>query len=367
MVATFKVRGDLQTAQTTTIEAGARISADAHTGDGGRVIVWADGDTNFAGKISAKGSEDNQGGFVEVSGKQNLKFRGDVDTGGGTLLLDPTNIVIGDGNDDTMDSETLISQLVSNDVLLSTSGDGGEEGNITFNTDVIYGFESADDVGTTYDLTLLAHNNIYFNASVQNKDKSGGDINIVSGWDGVTSFDVNAFDNASLDSTGLFGSDGSVFIGDGNQTTAINVGSRSGATRVYTQNLTLQGSNTNSGANAQLGFVARDKGADYIVSGDIDISAKGSIDAIGGSMADGYVQIGHVGRDYRGGVNNFTKEATVENSNITLRTLRNITFQGGSGSEGAYALLGHGGENASGNFSGNITVEQSGDIRFNRW
>ncbi|WP_354009790.1 filamentous hemagglutinin N-terminal domain-containing protein [Endozoicomonas lisbonensis] len=370
----FQGKGDLQTAQTTTIEAGAQISADAHAGDGGRVIVWADGDTHFAGEISTRGAEGSRGGFVEVSGKQNLKFRGDVDTGGGTLLLDPTNIVIGDGADDTMDSETLIGLIDDNHVVLNTktggveSGDdvGNDEGNITVNTDIIYGFENADDIGTTYDLTFLAHNNIYFNASVQNRDRNGGDINIVSGWDGSTGFNVDTFSNANLESTTLFGNSnggigGSVFIGDGSQTEGINVGSRSGTTRIYANNLTLNGGGTNG--HAQLGFRARNQGGNYKVHGDINISAKGDINAIAGSK-DAYVQIGHVGRDFRGGKDDVIEEAVVENSDINLRTLGNITFEGGDGSEGAYALLGHGGENASGDFSGNITVEQSGDIHF---
>ncbi|NER20834.1 MAG: filamentous hemagglutinin N-terminal domain-containing protein [Symploca sp. SIO1C2] len=72
-------------------------------GDGGRIIVWADETTGFYGEISARGgSNRGNGGFVEVSGKQDLIFRGEVDTiapqgNWGTLLLDPENIIIVDG------------------------------------------------------------------------------------------------------------------------------------------------------------------------------------------------------------------------------------------------------------------------------
>ena len=69
-------------------------------GNGGRVSIWADRSTRFLGSISARGGlQVGDGGFVEVSGKDTLNFGGRVDltatNGGlGTLLLDPTNILI---------------------------------------------------------------------------------------------------------------------------------------------------------------------------------------------------------------------------------------------------------------------------------
>ncbi len=80
-----------------TIDASALI-----TGNGGKVIVWADDATRFYGSIFAKGgAQGGDGGFVEVSGKQSLLFKGSVDTRApqgrtGTLLLDPLNITISD-------------------------------------------------------------------------------------------------------------------------------------------------------------------------------------------------------------------------------------------------------------------------------
>jgi filamentous hemagglutinin family protein len=93
--------GEIANARTTTIAAGSVISADARDcGDGGSVVVWADGATSFNGHISARGGNDGgDGGFAEVSGKQWLGFSGTVDlsahTGNrGTLLLDPARLVI---------------------------------------------------------------------------------------------------------------------------------------------------------------------------------------------------------------------------------------------------------------------------------
>lgn len=97
----YQGKGETRNADATIVGAETTISADAgESGDGGRVVLWADGYTRFHGDISATGGgSGGNGGFVEVSGKQNLDFRGKVDlTAGngaaGTLLLDPTDIVV---------------------------------------------------------------------------------------------------------------------------------------------------------------------------------------------------------------------------------------------------------------------------------
>ncbi|MEJ0006125.1 MAG: YDG domain-containing protein [Steroidobacteraceae bacterium] len=88
-------------AQQTVIAGTASIDASATlTGAGGQVAVWSDGQTNFAGSISARGgATSGMGGFVEVSGKGTLEYLGTVDAGAangaaGMLLLDPQNITI---------------------------------------------------------------------------------------------------------------------------------------------------------------------------------------------------------------------------------------------------------------------------------
>lgn len=105
---TVLVGGDYQgkndavyNARTTYIDQGATIKADAIVeGDGGKVIVWADDLTRYYGAISAQGGAlHGNGGFVEVSGKQNLDFQGKVNVGavnglGGKVLLDPENIIL---------------------------------------------------------------------------------------------------------------------------------------------------------------------------------------------------------------------------------------------------------------------------------
>ena len=89
----------LSNAQNTVVS--GSISADAiKNGDGGRVIVWADNTTDFSGSISVVGGvSSGNGGFVETSGKNILKFTGSVDATAengetGDLLLDPIDITI---------------------------------------------------------------------------------------------------------------------------------------------------------------------------------------------------------------------------------------------------------------------------------
>lgn len=96
---------ELPNAQAAEFAAGARIVADATVqGDGGRVVLWSDGRTHSAGVISARGGpQGGDGGFVEVSGKQQLAFSSVVDARApqghvGQLLLDPGDFELVGGN-----------------------------------------------------------------------------------------------------------------------------------------------------------------------------------------------------------------------------------------------------------------------------
>ncbi|MCY2991811.1 MAG: hypothetical protein NTY19_28635, partial [Planctomycetota bacterium] len=98
----------IQNAKNSYVGPNVRITADAvRSGDGGKVVVWADHTTRFYGIISAvAGPLFGNGGFVEVSGKVNLDFAGNVDTSSiqgsvGTLLLDPGTLdIVASGSND---------------------------------------------------------------------------------------------------------------------------------------------------------------------------------------------------------------------------------------------------------------------------
>ena len=119
----YQGQGVLPTAQSTFVDAMSTIIADGETG--GQVVIWADGTTQFRGTVSAQGNQ--AGGTVEVSGKEQLYFGGEINLRSqgtpGTLLLDPENIEIRAGSDpgdigiddtQTLYEDTLESSIIGN-------------------------------------------------------------------------------------------------------------------------------------------------------------------------------------------------------------------------------------------------------------
>ena len=169
--------GELNTARTTRLDQNTTLSADAlQHGDGGRIIVWADDHTETAAAISARGgAASGDGGFVETSGKKTLDARGSVDVSaangaGGTWLLDPENITIGPDQAEAF-SETLSS---GGSVIVKTSDDGDEEGNITVAAAI------TKSGGNDSSLSLDAHNRIDVNASITSTEGEL-DVNLKAG------------------------------------------------------------------------------------------------------------------------------------------------------------------------------------------
>ena len=123
----------VRNSEITGVAPSAIVRADAtDTGDGGRVAIWSDGITRFHGRISAEGGKQGgDGGFVEVSGKKELEFRGDVSTAApkgrpGMLLLDPTNISIVDAAASADDAQLDADVPNAGDAIgLVKAGDGG--------------------------------------------------------------------------------------------------------------------------------------------------------------------------------------------------------------------------------------------------
>jgi len=154
----------LASARSTTVAAGAILTADGGTGQGGTVVVWSEQQTDFAGKISARGAT---GGAAEVSGHQLLNYTGVADLRGadglaGTLLLDPADVYItSTGTAPTgasiIDPATIVSQLALTNLTVTTNGGTGN-GDITVATPVTFG-----GINT---LTLSAYRGITLSAPV---------------------------------------------------------------------------------------------------------------------------------------------------------------------------------------------------------
>ncbi|MEH2080099.1 MAG: filamentous hemagglutinin N-terminal domain-containing protein [Nostoc sp.] len=171
----YKGQGTVPNAQSTEVGANVVIKADALTnGNGGKVIVWANGDTRFGGTITSQGGvQGGNGGFVETSGKNTLNVAdtANVNTSAfqgltGTWLLDPTNLtIVGDGTgtgtipggtnspaDSTINNTTIATALNNNNVLLQAT-------DTIKTTDVSVTGGSADvriSANSPFDLTLSA-------------------------------------------------------------------------------------------------------------------------------------------------------------------------------------------------------------------
>ena len=171
----------LANARRTSVQAGARIRADAlGSGNGGTVVVWSDQATQFLGTVSARGGLlGGNGGFAEVSGKRFLDYRGQVDLGAsngakGTLLLDPYNLtivgyggspVLGDildsadpGTDSFITASSLSERLSAYNVFLAATNDIQVDALVT----------------GSHNLTLTAGNAIRLNAGINLTVDSSG-------------------------------------------------------------------------------------------------------------------------------------------------------------------------------------------------
>lgn len=255
---------DIANANSTEIAEGALLIADSNDGDAGEIIVWSDGDTMFRGEVSAQalGNVGN-GGFVEVSGKDQLFYFGTASTAAangntGRLLLDPTDVVIGSGAGATISDAALVQAVLSNNVVIHTSSPGTQTGNIEVQGGANVVYDSPNS------LAFFAHGSIFINGDVKNHgttDAAGtGNITLVAGWDGTGaaafSFDpdnpgaANAGPSVSAADVvaGTYGewgqNNGSVFLNDA-ALERVEVGSARGETNAFGFNLDLRAGNQN--------------------------------------------------------------------------------------------------------------------------
>ena len=242
---------DIQNASSTSIAAGARVNADATTsGNGGKVIVFAENEVHVHGEVSARGGAvSGDGGFIETSGLKVLDITSVPDASafngkGGEWLIDPNNISIINGTGfnvsgvpdfiSTDDSAVLDVNLINfalnngQSVTISTAdadadnssgGVGTEIGDITIQASIL------KTTGSDASLTLNAHNNI-------NVDSSGTSINITS-----TSGVMDVVFNADSDSNGS----GSVFFDTGTGNSFSSTINTNGGTFVTNTDVTING------------------------------------------------------------------------------------------------------------------------------
>lgn len=165
---------EVQNARVTYVSPDANLVADAtHAGDGGKVIVWADGTTRYAGSISARGGDaGGNGGFAEVSGKETLEFAGTADLRApqgvtGDLLLDPKNILIQAGGLATVAGNDQFAENAAGTSVISganlATAINGASVTLQANTDITFD-DNVTATTANRNLTLQAGRSIIFNA-----------------------------------------------------------------------------------------------------------------------------------------------------------------------------------------------------------
>ena len=190
-------------ASATYMSAGAVIQADAATqGNGGQVVLWADGSTRTLGQISARGgAASGNGGLIETSG-QWLDVNGlRVDTSAangqfGTWLLDPADVTISSSattgatssggvfapdsgvNAANVNVADLVTALDGTNVTVTTENSGVSGGGVgNINVDAAITWTNP----TT--LTLTASRDVNINQTITATDGSlqanaGGDVKV---------------------------------------------------------------------------------------------------------------------------------------------------------------------------------------------
>lgn len=164
----------------TIVQSGAQISVDAlELGNGGRAIIWSDENTLFYGYVNARGGkEGGDGGFVEVSGKNQLAFNGTVTTEApqgqtGQLLMDPRFVFLGIGPqyisfhpNTSFTSQPDSIFYINIDSVMATLFSSSIS--IAANSDIYINFSNSIVPPANNDntLTLLAGNSIYVTEKV---------------------------------------------------------------------------------------------------------------------------------------------------------------------------------------------------------
>jgi hypothetical protein len=310
------------------------------------VIVWADEATQFYGNISARGgSNSGDGGFVEVSGKQNLIFKGTVDTSAshgtmGTLLLDPTDIIIQNGTNDGDDNGVLNNAFGNN-----AAGDNGQVFTRDSVPTIIYKSELEGLSGIT-NITLQATNTITIAPLTDN------DLTFALGTGAIAftaggAFSMNSGDRLSTNGRSITISAASVDIG--------NIATRGGIV-----NITATGGDINI-----LGDFGIQSGILNGNGGNVILTAAGNITGTGGSDIASNVTNGNGGDITLNAGGNITdvpigssSSAVGNGGDIALNAGGNIRHIGIT----ARANNGNGG-NISLNAGGNITANGSPAIR----
>ncbi|MFN6288207.1 MAG: filamentous hemagglutinin N-terminal domain-containing protein, partial [Pseudanabaena sp.] len=318
---TVLVGGNLQgkgiqpNAVRTFVDSSSMINVSAIlNGNGGKAIIWADQLSRFFGNIfSNGGSVSGDGGFVEVSGKEYLIYRGNVNTSAangksGTLLLDPNNIRIINSLSEPDDSQLITDQKIEfldgfppNDFTISNTQLESFSGTINLEANNNIDFETGLNLQPNTNFIVTAGNNIKFDNVTINTN--GGALmftatsNNILGNNGNISTSSNTSDagNVTLNAGGniTFGKieaiSSSPFLGLGGNVSIVagnNISSTGSPNSIVTDSLSSSGDAGNITISSTSGRIDIDSGTVRAVAsnnglngGKIELTADKTINA----------------------------------------------------------------------------------------
>jgi filamentous hemagglutinin family protein len=314
------------------MDARAVIDASATgTGDGGRVILWSDEVTRNAGHIDVSGAVN--GGFIEVSSKVHLDFRGTVNLRGvagraGELLLDPTDITIaasgstggmsgsspfaGTAASSILDVSVLNAALSGGTVTVTTASAAGGTGNIDITAGIVNGATNttlilrADGAITIAPGGSIGSGGYLLNVSL----RAAGNITV--GGSGISTL------GGYIETTGTTGSG----LAGGNFASAANINAGSGhVTLQQTGTIAIGGTLTTSGIVTLNAGGATTQTAAIVGSGSLFVGGTGAVTLSNGSNAFGNITLNRAGT----GSNSIDLTTSIS-PNIQISTLGTGTF-----------------------------------------
>ncbi len=293
----YQGQGPEANARRSFVGAGTAIDVSAtQAGDAGTAIVWADEITRFHGSIRADGgATGGDGGLVEVSGKQDLIYRGSVTTAApmgnlGRLLLDPDDIVIANGSGGADDAEV--------------TGDGTinflDGGNVTFTISE----QALEGLAAGTNITLQANNSITIN------DLSDDTLSL--NQTGSVTFEMGAggFSMTTADTIAMTGTGGDLVI------------TATGGGDLSLGNVTLNGGDVTLTGDI-IGVVGISGGSVLTVTADANFNVNGAVSTNGSVTIDA-----DSGNDGTGSFNIDSSGSLISNGNDIAITAAGVTLDG---------------------------------------